>query len=375
MDNECLKYLISKDFFKQEPEKDFVTFIALRELMMSQLVLKNKWNISCLIPEYQNVDYRTLTTDINPTSNHGDPNYTNGCFNRTIHPYEVVFIKNNRLISNEATESLTVIKPDNSIKTIQSNILIYVLYHDDESYNIANKLKFHPWAKLHKLNTTKYYESYFFNNLLEKQDEWINKKYVGTFTYSIINKIPICNPNELAKLDYDVISFNNYIILPMIKQAEYSHPGFINIWSYILQKLGCSDYLSDEIPCYFNNYWMARPKLMIEYINFFKSVINIMETDSNLQTALNQNTGYKGNLTSQQLINISGKPYYTFHPFILERLPCYFFWSSRSTGRRGGGNRPGHVRGAGRFCRAERWTAPDSTAHSSGPWLRAQMTC
>lgn len=107
MDKECLSFLLDKNFFNQKEEKDFVNFIALREILLSQLVLKNKWNISCLIPEYQNIDYRSLKKNINPSSRNGDPNFTNACFNRTFHPYEVIFIKNNRYLLHNETESLT----------------------------------------------------------------------------------------------------------------------------------------------------------------------------------------------------------------------------------------------------------------------------
>jgi hypothetical protein len=34
--------------------------------------------------------------------------------------------------------------------------------------------------------------------------------------------------------------------------------------------------------------------------------------------------------TDFSLIEITGKPYYTFHPFITERLPCFFFWINKA---------------------------------------------
>lgn len=107
MDNECLSFLINRHFFNQEVETNFVNFIALREILMSQIILKNGWNIACLIPEYQNIDYRLQKKDINPSSRNGDPNYTSACFNRTIHPYEVIFIKNNRYLLQNEVDSLT----------------------------------------------------------------------------------------------------------------------------------------------------------------------------------------------------------------------------------------------------------------------------
>lgn len=96
MDNECLKFLLEKELFENNNYNNYIEFIAIKEILMSQLVLKNNWNISCIIPEYQNIDYRLLKNDINLSSINGDPNFSNACFNRTIHPYESIFIKINR---------------------------------------------------------------------------------------------------------------------------------------------------------------------------------------------------------------------------------------------------------------------------------------
>lgn len=107
MDKECLIFLISKKLFENNNYKNYLEFIAIKEILMSQLVLKNNWNISCIIPEYQNIDYRIIKTDINFSSINGDPNFTNACFGRTIHPYECIFIKNNRNISINEVNSIS----------------------------------------------------------------------------------------------------------------------------------------------------------------------------------------------------------------------------------------------------------------------------
>lgn len=107
MDNECLNFLMSKKLFEDNNYNNYVEFIAIKEILMTQLVLKNNWNISCIIPEYQNIDYRLLKEDINFSSINGDINFTNGCFGRTIHPYESIFIKINRNISVNEINSIS----------------------------------------------------------------------------------------------------------------------------------------------------------------------------------------------------------------------------------------------------------------------------
>jgi lipopolysaccharide biosynthesis protein len=107
VDKECLKYLVYMRLFSSNNYTNMTEFIALKEIMMSQLVLKKGWNISCIIPEYQEIDYRLLEYDINPTSFNNDPCFQNSCFGRTIHPYDVIFIKTNRGISINEINSLS----------------------------------------------------------------------------------------------------------------------------------------------------------------------------------------------------------------------------------------------------------------------------
>jgi hypothetical protein len=95
MDKECLLYLKDRIFI-EEPLYGFTDTIIYKEIMMSQFVLKNNWNINCTAPLYKNYDYRTLKIDMNYSSNCGDSCYHGGYFGKSLQPYEVVFIKTNR---------------------------------------------------------------------------------------------------------------------------------------------------------------------------------------------------------------------------------------------------------------------------------------
>ena len=97
MDSECLEYVWSKGIFQRE-YADLLNVIKYQEIALSSLVLHHNWNISCLVPEYQNTDYRTLNYDINAAhSVNGDILYKGGhCFGRDVSPHEIMFIKSNR---------------------------------------------------------------------------------------------------------------------------------------------------------------------------------------------------------------------------------------------------------------------------------------
>lgn len=101
INNEYLKYLNNIDFFNEEemnnaPNINYI--IANKEIGLSQIALKNKWNINCILPYYKDLDYLKIHKDINPTSLFGDSYYKNSYFGKTINEYDVIFFKNNRFI-------------------------------------------------------------------------------------------------------------------------------------------------------------------------------------------------------------------------------------------------------------------------------------
>ncbi len=92
MDSECFEFLKKSNFFKRKyHKKDDV--VLYQEVGLSTLVLKNGWNISCLIPEYQGIDYRKEIIPMTQSNGSGNITYYKNYFGRYVHPYEVIFIK------------------------------------------------------------------------------------------------------------------------------------------------------------------------------------------------------------------------------------------------------------------------------------------
>jgi len=96
MPQKTLRHLINIGFYdlnncynKDEVIRDY-------EIKLSQEVISAGWNIKCLLPEYNTIDYRQPHYDVNPTASKGDPCCSFAYFGRTPHPFELVFIKTNR---------------------------------------------------------------------------------------------------------------------------------------------------------------------------------------------------------------------------------------------------------------------------------------
>ena len=99
LNREGFDYLIGQKFFDDEDlliEKNNMNHMVLyKEVMMSQIIIKNGWNINCILPKYRDLDYREVKTNINPSG--CDPYYRGAYFGGTIQPEEVVFYKSYRL--------------------------------------------------------------------------------------------------------------------------------------------------------------------------------------------------------------------------------------------------------------------------------------
>jgi hypothetical protein len=119
------------------------------------------------------------------------------------------------------------------------------------------------------------------------------------------------------------------VFKPMHKQSCDAHPRFRDLWQWALtEQLGFPATVTQDkaIPFFAANYWCARPAWMLRYINFFMNVQNLLDSGPpRIKEMLYADARYRGKVTRESLLAISGKPHYTHHPFIMERLPSFFF--------------------------------------------------
>jgi len=91
-----------------------------QEIELSMVLLRNGWNISCIIPEFKHIDYVSVLRNLGENESYkniqiysqkflyGDISIPGKrCFGRDIHPYESVFIKTNRNFLDDEINSLT----------------------------------------------------------------------------------------------------------------------------------------------------------------------------------------------------------------------------------------------------------------------------
>jgi len=210
------------------------------------------------------------------------------------------------------------------------DLAVYILYHDDKSEEVASRFfRQYEWAQFHKLADSKYLESSMLLELDRNNSRWSAADYVGFIVYNILNKQVVQDFNIediiTASKDADVISFYKKIDDDMLGTATYYHPQFTTIWTKLLVKMGYTerDALSPT-PFYPCNCWIAKPAFMKDYIKFAKRAMSTLESDDELKTLCAMNSNYRGKMTKERLLEIFGAEWYTYHPFIFERLPWFY---------------------------------------------------
>lgn len=217
-------------------------------------------------------------------------------------------------------------------------IKIFVLCYNEKTkyYAIDTYGKF-EWASILLIETSvKELENIMYLQWLgENADQWKDCDFVGTLSWIANKKINVEKlnsvltniiNNNVALSRNDVVSFYT-IAGEMIKQTERNHPLFAKIWNAVLSDCGfCHSVVnSDQIPFIACNYWMAEPSVMDRYCAFQKKIKKKVDTTPGISS----DTGYKGAIDKNRLLKIFGKPYYTYHPFVYERMIGFFLFTSK----------------------------------------------
>lgn len=96
LSRKVLGQLIQLGFYDEDKKLNKDEAVRDYEMRLSQLILDMDLNLRCILPEYNQVDYRKVHEDVNPASREGDSGFDRSYFGRSAHPYESIFIKTSR---------------------------------------------------------------------------------------------------------------------------------------------------------------------------------------------------------------------------------------------------------------------------------------
>ena len=214
--------------------------------------------------------------------------------------------------------------------------VIYVLANSDETFRKATEFyKDAPWARVIFIPTTYYLESVMYISILpRRKEEWEHADFVGCIAWSAHTKQPnVINAHRIcdtAEQNGDTVVVFMYRGDPLVDTAEKWHPGFKELWIKCLKTFGWLDeiILNPRIPSFYCNYWACTPELMEKYCGFALKMVHRIESNDDVSQLIWKDSSYLqrgtdiAKLNESQCMHIWGVPYYPFHPFLFERLPC-----------------------------------------------------
>lgn len=129
---------------------------------------------------------------------------------------------------------------------------------------------------------------------------------------------------EVLQEDFDVLSLSrNSKHHKMLLSAEAWHPGFVELLTKILHKIGFKTPVNPRYPIY-QNAFIARTTHYKSYIHeLLEPAMEVMRSDEEIRALCWQDSRYtklKKEPLSGEAVKQLGVEYYPMHPFICERF-------------------------------------------------------
>lgn len=204
----------------------------------------------------------------------------------------------------------------NDIKQLDRSNTIYYLFYNDE--DISEFL--HPYIIPIQLQPgTILFDSQGFLNINSIPDV----QNIGFLTPALLTKTHIKKVSDLFQFKIEpntvygfVFNYENCIY----DSLKCHGPNFKPIWDYMIEAMGYKDYIGRDFMNCYCNMWVSEAHYAKEFLTWVKQASQILySAPESIQTLLNSDALYKS-IPPKTLLEKFGFPYYTFHPFVLERL-------------------------------------------------------
>lgn len=200
-------------------------------------------------------------------------------------------------------------------------MLIYMFRYNEDIAHFSNKIKLVQLTDAYFKNIYFEYGGYEQLDLSENDDEMIcvlTPKFNAKSDFKSLNYILKYKP------DFEnVTCVRNVEMGPITLQKSQFHHGenFIVLWNHLLEKLNLSYYKKIDFKnCYSNMFFIKNVHLKKFKTFMLKAIEEIEKFQDPFKKLLFENPNYKGNICPNVLMQKFGKPHYTFHAFLCERL-------------------------------------------------------
>lgn len=219
--------------------------------------------------------------------------------------------------------------------------MVYVLCYDSASEEAARReFAEYEWATVTRVpeepGLSKYMEgAAYLKTLHDNRAEWLDADKVGVLSYRASSKIDVglVRTACVETQEMDVLALLPSTN-PLLVDTMLFQPRFLEVWVPLLLHMGfsASDAVHTGIPAFFCNYWLATPAWMDKFLGFFSSATEALDTLPDIQEALWSDSNYNSaTVSAERCEQVYGRPYFPYHPFVCERLACFFFWKEHAS--------------------------------------------
>jgi hypothetical protein len=235
-----------------------------------------------------------------------------------------------------------------------SQVHLVIVCHDDASMRKAWAVRTLHFPGAHVViipdPLSRYFENQVWSHLEATRQAWEHCDYVGVVTYNIERKVwdmaglkrDLAHQVRLKEADVLTMMNIDYVDCrsqraTAIDAARHHHgEGFLKVWRATLPAAlrahspsapsgAVLEAAEAAMPSFFCNYWLARPEWMTRYLSVAAAAMHAMDSDPRVSELAGADSGYRGSLPVERLVAMTGRPFYTMHTFVMERLPSLFF--------------------------------------------------
>jgi len=213
------------------------------------------------------------------------------------------------------------------------SVRVRQIYYDSKQLGLLEPL----WKPYLNTTLTPYFENEVIRELYLASDH-IDSDYYGVFSWKFRAKHrKDCNYVE-RKAHGDVCTFfGKYQGGHKNTFLDTYHPNLLRIGQLIVTKLFNKNILDIEADRFYYNHWLAKSEVFDGYCKeMLLPAMGLMENDPVIKELVNQDAEYRDDMMSgssedlsimkpDRCMEVFGKPYYTHHAFVLERLPAIYF--------------------------------------------------
>eukprot|EP00958_Prasinococcus_capsulatus_P009734 scaffold946_cov415-Prasinococcus_capsulatus_cf.AAC.9 len=239
-------------------------------------------------------------------------------------------------------------------RTEKGKVLVYVLYYDESSHAEAlTGYSQYPWARFLKAATDEM--------CVSVRSARCDAEFVGLIAYKAAEKVGHQVAQEIDKITLRATKSSgsqdaHSVEFVALYQPRWNVPlmmdglcfhglHFRHAYCDLLTSVGFSErqqqltmpvcltriQIEDSFAIRYaaSNYWLTTPTLMLHYVQFMSMLVGKIHNDTRIQMALDHDARYGVKKASRKATaeRVFHTHYYKLHPFVLERMPSFFFWS------------------------------------------------